>query len=646
MNRADALCCTLLSRVLGIKCEAHGTAVLWAICFGVLCFVYTRMIFFPVLGIDTYTYALSDGCGDSYFEFFRGIWLHTLLTRLVQAPLVAPLTGLIFLAITFLACALVTAFWLGAGGGVLRASVLLILSLFPYFAAQSYFCYYHAGYALSTLFGVLSVLLVWQRATVVRMLVAIASVVAGAGFYQGSLTVATGLIGATLFLGLTIKCCPKIGLPPLFRAGIVQALGGLIYLLIDKGLRALSNLPELNRGYQVTFSWDWARPFEYIHKVLPGSSFLLPISCIALLALPFVFLLLRTVAHREQISLRHMVLSTTACALMVFSPLPLALVQPLGLAPRSLAGVAFVWGALALVPLVVLRGVWHKMALFCLIVLCCIFAFRNNYGYYVQALTTDSDIFHARRMIERLHSLPEFKHAAKPLDVAIAGCLSNDFRPWEQDIDSIFGISQFACIGDHGNSVIYQHPLAVLRFAGGHVKLLPTNTADLAQAKNRAPWPAAESVFWHEDHAVIWLGEKTRHASYMEPRLEQLKKALGIAAQRSAKPSDSPGLRVLPRIAQSKGPLNTDGLGFAGGHVDATTPYSEMYDSVTGWSFDWGGKHVPAFVALVNAEGRIVGAAATGVYRPDLVHHVAPDAAYAGFLGFVKKGEYVQRFAY
>ena len=43
---------------------------LWALS----CFVYARALFFPVLGIDTLTYALSEGYGDVYFEIMRGIW--------------------------------------------------------------------------------------------------------------------------------------------------------------------------------------------------------------------------------------------------------------------------------------------------------------------------------------------------------------------------------------------------------------------------------------------------------------------------------------------------------------------------------------------------------------------------------------------
>ena len=659
------------------KCRdaiSNSLSVFFLFLFMLMSVVYARALYFPVLGIDTYTYALSKGSGDIYFEIIRGTWGFTALNQLVPGPLFSPLISMLFfLVTTTVSVFLVTIFWMGNQPDWKAYMTGAIMTLFPYWASQGYFSYYHYGYSLATLAGVLSVIIPWHKGGWRRCGISAVSVILGASMYQGNVTMASGLVGASLLVGVTNTWIGQpqtlINFRSLLRVALSLMTGSVLYLLAHQAVLALTHMPSLSSGYNVHLSLNFFRVLQSVSLVIPGNNFLLPSPAVWLLAVPFLVFFLTIICklkekpshdspfHLSTIHIPpHRSWQMLFClvplfALVLFSPLSLTFIQGINLAPRSTCSVAFIWGAIFLIAAKVSCDRWKKTLIVTSALLCIFFAGRINYAWQVQTLTTEADISDARRMNQRLSDLPEFLHAPKPLDVALVGCISEDARSWPQDYEAIFGLSQFACFNG-GN--LPAHAGAALRFVGGHIKTVPVENSDLMAALGRVPWPASESVFWNGDHAVIWLGPETRQQVTMKQRIQRVSSALmnsradTINKKNGAEQENFAQHRLLDLVRQGNGPWSGHGLQTLVGHIDATFPLAEdtRYIRVVGWAFDLAVKKLPEYVALLDCNGDVVGLAVTGIYRKDLQKKVAVDAEYAGFEGYALAEKKICSMAY
>lgn len=676
MQIVDTFLFSWVQRITGLpdamteKTQEPGRTGLAALFFFLLLIVsavYARAIFFPVLGIDTFTYALSQGHGDIYFEIVRGTWGFAALNQLVPGPLVSPLVSMLFfLVTTTFAVFLVAVFWTGTTPDWKAYMTCAVMALFPYWASQAYFGFYHYGYSLAMLAGVLSVVLPWHKGGWARCVAGAACVVLGASMYQGSFTIASGLVGASLLVGAVNAWLGRpqacFSLRSLGRVGLTLLAGGGFYLLAHKAVLAITHMPDLTMGYTVHFDFSLSRLLQAVHLVIPGNRLLLPQPGAWFLAVP-VFVLCLTVlcANPKKLfpnapaSRRMLLWLVPLSVLALLSPLSLSLIQSANLTSRSTSSVAFVWGAVFLLAALLGHKRWKTTLILTTVLLCLFFAGRINYAWQLQTLTTEADMSDARLMNQRLYDLPEFSSAPKPLDIAFVGCISADARSWEQDFEAIFGLSQFFCAGD-GNW--QAHPGAVLRFVGGHIKTVPVGTRDLQAVSQRKPWPAAESVFWNGDHAVIWLGPKTRKQVTMQERLQRISSAMlgtvyseikgdsnAADAARGGTIAEHP---LLERVRQGPGPWSGNDLRSLLGALDNISPLPEntRYVRIVGWAFDLAAKQIPQYVALRDCNGAVVGLAATGQRREDLLSKVAVDAEFAGFEGFALAGVEICSMAY
>lgn len=650
----DDLLCRSYSRITGRTAESGTQATLFFIVLAVSCVVYAQALLFPVLGIDTYTYFLSDGAGDARFDVIRGTWGVSLLNSMLSGPLVFPLISMLFFLIlnTWIAT-LIAQFWGEHRPDWKTYSTALLIVLFPYWASQAYFSYYHYGYALATFFGVLTVLLPWHQGGLWRITGSAACFVAGASMYQGSMTIATGFAGASLLVG-TVRMLKDTTAQPFFtfssliRISTAMLTGGACYLVLHEIVLKVSRFSDDYTYYGVHFDLDLQRPLQFLRCIIPGSEFLLPHQTSTILYL-FVLTLFGGIAvklyHKES---RLWALVPVILAVAVLSPLSLSVIQPIPLMPRSLASTAFVWSAVFLAAALLWEQKLRKPFITAVVILGLIFASRINYAWFVQRLTTDSDRINATLMYQRLASLPEFATAPKPVTVVLAGCRPESSSPWPQDMDSIFGVSQFACFG--GKTLI-QHAWAVFQFTGGHMILAHETPRDLNLVKDRQPWPASESVFADKNRFVIWLGSPQGWQSDHKRDLEYFANAFRIhdpSVTGNAHPPQDVWPFALSRLGKEVWTSAQKELRSLSGHVDAYRPLEgePRFSRVSGWAFDQERKTLPQYVALLDCSDRIAGFAATGTPRQDLVENVATDAYYAGFEGYALNNVPICRIAY
>ena len=634
---------------------------LWALS----CVVYARALFFPVLGIDTLTYALSEGYGDVYFEIMRGIWGFSALNHVVPGPLVAPFVSMLFfIIITNTAVFLITIFWLGNKPDWKTYLIGSLMALFPYWASQAYFSYYHYGYALATLTAVLSVLIPWHKGGWLRCALAAFLFMCGASMYQGSVNIASGLMGTSMLVGMVYyflhKPYVRYTICSLSRVCMSLFAGSLLYLLLHKCIVWYLQLPVQNKGYAVHWSVSFQRVWQEVGLLFPGSKLLLPTPAAWILCIPLLLLIVELFRKQNRImyaykhgmqtpqAWRNMLLCFVPFAcIAAFSPFALSFVQGIKLASRSTSSVAFVWASVFLLVTIISGDRWKKTLLFVATVLCILFASRVNYAWQLQSLTTEADLNDARLMRQQIYDLPEFATMPKPVTIAFVGCISEDSRSWPQDYEAIFGLSQFACFGE-GN--LPAHAGAALRFVGAHIKAMHPMAHDYTAVANRKPWPAQESIFWNKDHVVLWLGPLQRKKSNISQNIHHIAIALGVFEGEDDYKERLATMYqpLLQLVVAQKGPWSGEGTQRVAGSVDVkmSFPQNTAYTYVQGWAYDTNTKLIPPFIALLNCTGQVVGVGATGVYRQDLLRKIAVDAEYAGFEGFAIAQEEICAIAY
>ena len=607
---------------------------------------YIQVIVTPLTGFDNYTYFLGTH-GDRLFEVFRGIWMfaleNTLFPSLGKAPVVSSLG---FLSITILTCSISIAFWSESSSlSWPDYMAALIFITFPYWLSQLYFPYYHFGYALSTFLCVCAAALAWSGTGFIKPGLSVLCFVAGVGFYQGTVGVAASLLAAGTLLSITRRILNGDSILPVlrrcFRAGLILAIGAAVYMLAHKAILSLSGLDLWEtKSYSVVFDTDIKARMWTLRRALTGSPFLLPgnISWVfpALAAGVSGLCFFRAVKEKKPLLAAVPVI----LAGVIFSPVVLVLVQRHNLFPRSMVGAAFVWSALFLLAVRLCRERGKPLFIAGAIVVALAFAIRVNYAWNIQKLTNDADRITAGLIWQRVASLPESAAIPRPLSVSLIGCIPPEKQPWPADKESMFGNSQLTCFG---HSVLLAHAASLFRFAGAELKVVPTLPDDASRVKDRAPWPADDSVFYDDQGIAVWLGgplESSMQA--FRPDMVALAQAFGI---------QDPLLesRFLPKLLPSDawlaglvksgpGPWQAPAdLYKAKGKVEKIIPLpgKAAFSRVEGWSFDLMHKTVPDRIIIMDAQGKIIGFAATGIARPDLSRKIGPDSYYSGFNGYI-----------
>lgn len=650
MQYLESVLCRLYTMTTGRDVSRKNIPSLYGYVFIVSVLVYIQALVLPVLGLDTYTYFLSHGAGDARFDIIRGTWGFALVNQLAPGPLVSPLVSMLaFLVFTSWTLTTTALFWNRESADWTTGFLALTMTLFPYWASQAYFGYYHYGYSLATLAGVCAVLLAWNGHGWKRFAAAAVCTAIGASMYQGSLSIATSFAAATVVI-TWVRAAASGGPPacwkPLVRVIASMAVGAILYLGLQKLVMAALAMPVVDGSYTVDFKWNLDGALQSFRDIVPGNRWLFPFParCILFFAgLLFVGAVLLRAGRGTP--LRWLAVLPLLVLLFV-SPLPLALLQRHILAPRSLGGVAFIWGAVVWGAMFLAGNRLKKALTAALAALLVIFAVQINDAWFRQRLTTESDLDNARRMHQRIVSLPEYRRMPRPVTVTFVGCRAASALPWPQDLDSVFGVSQFACFGG-GNLV--PHTWAVMRFAGAPMKVAPAGAGDLVLVAGREPWPADEAVFADGDRAIVWLGPPDPVQSTPERRLGLFALALGVRDKAASPPAALPSRWPFPIAQAGPGPWKAEGpLRTVSGNCDAREPVprDSRFERVHGWAFDQGFKVLPPYVVLLDATGDIVGFAATGAPREDLRRTVAVDAVFAGFDGYILAGARCARIAY
>lgn len=619
---------------------------------------YGHILVTPLTGFDDYTYFLAGGYGDKLFGIVRGIWMFALENQLLPFLSISPyFSSLVFVFLVALSTVLIMTLWCEGRvfSGYDKIVGLLIL-IFPYWTAQAYFPYFHYGYGLCNLLPVCTVALAWHSEKLLRCALALVLLVVGTAHYQGAINMVAcvGVATTTLFW---IRAAREG--TPVYHVGIkaarclaVIALASLTYLVLHKIVLAVYGLtPEQGGGYSMVLNSDIIQRLWNFKLALFGSPFLLPpaVNAVYLVLLALVALLVLC----DSVRLRNamILLALPMLGIAIFSPVVLALVQPIALFPRAMTGVAFLW-ALAFLLADMLS---HKRlrGLLCLtaVGVTLFFFIRVNYAWHIQNLTVERDKITAAQINERLGMLRAAEGLPSPLSVSVIGCIPPEKQPWPTDYQTMFGHSQLVCFGDR---VFNLHASALLQSAGGEVALIPLREHDWERVKARAPWPAQESVFVDEYGAALWLGgPRATTPRAMSPELAALAEAFGIV--------DETG-QDRPIAARRRGDQWLYNLAAAGegpwappvplrdaiGHIDSQTalPGDGRFLKISGWAFDLKDKQLPDRVVLLDANGQIIGFAVTGIKRQALVRAICPDAIYAGFTGYMLTGRTVAAFRY
>lgn len=642
----DELLCGINCKIVGCKKEeASGSALKLFLLALLACYVvYARGIYFPVFGIDNLTYFNGRGQADFALEVIAGRWGLTFINNIFNFPLVSPLLSQAFFIICLVfAMQLALVFWNRMRAEAILLPPLVVMSLFPYWAAQAYFAFYHIPYALCLVLALVSVMGCWQKTNALRMGLCVACVAAAASIYQASITFSLMLILCTVLAGLADfpdKASPGRLFIRAFRAGGIQLGGAALYLILHKAVLRYLNLDQAAQWYSVKIDISLSRALDNFWLVLPGNGLLLPPVCQilfwCLLVAALVALLWKSAGQRPLLPLLFLAVFGAAIA----SPVALSLFQHVPVPSRAMCGLALLWGAIGL--LAMRTGAFRKIAVSLMIVMAIVFAARINYAWELQTLTTNADLDDAEQIWREINNLEEFSGSQKPVEIAFVGCLAENSRGWPQDMESIFGLSQFACLA--GDDVLHPHALAAMRFVGADVKSVPPSPADRRLAASRRPWPATQSVFWNGDHVTVWLGQKDRKKVDIGPKLALLAGIMGIPGQPGQTvltiPEDS-FLRKMKKFPQPAGEMRK-----CQWNVENISEFEPGFSLVDGWVFNVGAKYVPQYVAFLNCRGEVVGLGATGLRRRDLLEKVAIDAEYAGFRGFALAGEKICGVSY
>ena len=617
---------------------------------------YAYILVTPLTGFDHYTYFLAQGYGDKLFDILRGVWLFNLENQYLPALGISPyVSALAYVAFLVLTVLLVVSLWAEESffTGYDKAVGLLLL-FFPYWVSQMYFPYFHYGYALCNFLAVSAIALVWHSSSPLRFSLGLLLYVAGVGHYQGAVNTAASIGIATCLLALTRTALSgssiKHVLVRAIRCFCLMALGSVAYILLHKAVLVLVGMQNLiQAGYAVMFDVNFLQRLWIFKQALFGSPFLLPGSVnTAYLGLLILVVLL---CFRHARKAWTLLLVPPLLAIAVFAPSVLALVQPSALYPRSIVGAAVLWACVFfMVDALSGKRLRLPLSLLAAFLVVCFFI-RINYAWHIQELTVQQDKILAMQINERLEKLPQSAETPRPLPVSIIGCLSADKQPWPTDYDTMFGHSQFTCFGER---TITAHASAMLRFAGGEVALIPPRAHDLERVAGREPWPGADSVFIDGYGFGVWLGgPAAKSRSAVSPGLAALARAFGIADQaylQGAKSLRLTGDEWLYACAVTgNGPWPAEiPLVNTLGHIDSQTalPDDPRFMRITGWAFDLVHKQLPERVIIIDDKGQVIGFAATGGERPDLVKNICPDAFYGGFTGYMLTGAVPAGFRY
>lgn len=616
---------------------------------------YAYIVLTPLTGFANYTYLLAGGHGDKLFEILRGAWLFSVENQFLPlsvSPYVSALTYVLILVLTVLTLA---ALWAESPVfGTYDKAVGLVLLTFPYWVAQMYFPYYHYGYALCNFLPVAAVALAWHSRNGFKFILALFLLIAGIAHYQGGITTAATTAAATLALMLARASFAGLPLKPVIGRGVrcftLLAVGSVSYVVLHKAVLIYFRYKHLPPpDHAVILDANVPGRLQALEQAFFGSPFLLPEPLNAVY--PFLLALTVALCLWRAAKRPYSLLVPPLLVAAVFSPAVLSLVQSKALYPRSMVAAAFGW-ALAFILADFLSGKRLRIPLYALAGLVVTFFFiRINYAWHIQDLTVRRDHVTAARIIERLENLPQTAAMPYPLPVSVIGCIPPENQPWATDYHTMFGHSQLTCFGDRASAV---HASALLRFTGGNVKVIPPMSDDFDRVAGRAPWPAPDSVFADEYGLAVWLGgPRAAQRPVMAPGMAALAVGFGITDKEylhDAHGATLAGDAWLYALAGSgEGPwLAAAPMEEAVGNLDSQTPLPEdaRFVRVTGWAFDLARKRLPDRVILTDIKGRVIGFAATGIRRPDLVKYISPDAEYAGFIGYMLSSTRAEGFFY
>lgn len=616
---------------------------------------YAYIVLTPLTGSGGYGYFLAQGHGDKLFEILGGTWLVSLENLFLPASISPYVSTLAYVLLLVLAVLTLAALWAeGPAFGGYDKAVSLVMLAFPYWVAQMAFPHYNFAYALCVFLPISAMALVWHSDNGFKFILAFSLLIAGMAHYQGAIGTAAATAMATLTLVLTRAALAGQPLKPVIGRGVrcvtLLLVGGVSYVVLHKAVLIYFKYKHLPvPDHAAIFGYGDLDRLQVLKLSLLGSPFLLPGTLNAVYAA--LLALITGLCLWRGIKRPGLFLVPPLLAVAVCSPAVLALVQPVALYPRSMAGAAFVW-ALAFILADALSGRRLRIPLYAAAGLAAaFFVVRINYAWHIQDLTVRRDQITAARIIERLETLPQTADMPYPLPVSVIGCIPPENQPWPTDYHTMFGHSQLTCFGGR---VITAHASALLRFAGGNVRLIPPVADDFDRVAERAPWPAPGSVFADHNGLAVWLGGPgAAQRPGVTPGMAALARGFGIADKEylhgahGALLAQDAWLYALAGSGDGPWPAAAP-LEEALGSLDSQTPLPESsrFVRVTGWAFDLARKQLPDRVILTDAEGRVIGFAATGVRRPDLVRYVCPDAEYAGFTGYMLAGTKAEGFFY
>jgi hypothetical protein len=146
----------------------------------------------------------------------------------------------------------------------------------------------------------------------------------------------------------------------------------------------------------------------------------------------------------------------------------------------------------------------------CLAVTNALFVFHVNRMFYAQHLVTQADTVMMARIAERIDQLA-LSTGSGTTPVVVIGQYSHPLHEgMTRFTDSALGYSQF----EWGREDTRWHMRALALTIGvdhytWHVATeLGGAFADPALLQDRRPWPHRSSVFAHDGHAVVWLGQR------------------------------------------------------------------------------------------------------------------------------------------
>ena len=396
--------------------------VLYVVCFVVAGLVYGPEVFYPTLGIDDYLYMLS-GDGHTQFEITRGIWMFSLVNKLLPGVIIAPVVStVIFVAINVLSAVMLCIAWSRSSSPGAHAYLLaFIFTLFPYFGCQAAFNYYQIGYSISTLFSILSVLLAvnarffWQR------FACIACFVMSIGFYQGGLGVsATAFVAMALVDAVDLIANNKniesffLCVRKYFYALLSMIAASIAYVVVHKFVLLALGIQDSGQQYSIAFDVFFWNRIEEVYALLlgliTGYDNILPFSSLLIFAVLFVALLLmgwiNCLAKKMWPGL---FLLPVLLVVVLISPGIALFVCKLAVSARSGVAYAIVW---MVVSCAILRfGYKHanRVVAALLVIVVLSFSLKLDEMFLSQRITMQMDQTMASLIYNRITLLPDYK---------------------------------------------------------------------------------------------------------------------------------------------------------------------------------------------------------------------------------------------